>query len=165
MMKIWIKLTAVVCLLVMAAVTSAQSSHVTHLPGVDVELALDRTEVIVGEPVVLKITLTNTSTVPVQDLRVNFQFAPGNGIELNIQPPDELPYRYLGTQEVGSYFSMPLRLGGDIPRTVDVTLLFDRVNDNGLLFSRPGTYVLEGNFQFNLVSNPAPYVAQLPRQK
>lgn len=162
MMKIWIKVTAVVCLFMMAAVASAQSSHVTQLPGIDVELALDRTEVVVGEPVVLKITLTNTSEMPLQDLRVNFQFAPGNGIELNIQPPGELPYRYLGTQEVGSYFSMPLRLGGNIPRTVDATLLFDRANDNGLLFSRPGTYVVEGSFQFNLASNPAPYVAELP---
>ncbi len=162
MMKIWVKLTAVVCVIMMGAAALGQSSHVTQLPGIDVELALDRTEVVVGEPVVLKITLTNTSDMPVQELRVNFQFAPGNGIELNIQPPGELPYRYLGTQEVGSYFSMPLRLGGNNPRTVDAMLLFDRIHDNGLLFSRPGTYMVEGNFQFNLASNPVPYVAQLP---
>lgn len=162
MRNMMLRIVMLVIMTTTVTLALGQTPHVTQLGRVQVEMGLDRTDIVVGEPIALKIKMTNTSTQPILELRVNFQFAPGNGLDLRVEPPGELGYRYLGAEEVGTYFSMPMRLYGTRPETVEVTLLFDRAQTSGLLFPKPGNYMLEGKFQFNVVHNPEPMVATLP---
>jgi hypothetical protein len=106
--------------------------------------------------------MINTSNLPAMEVRANFQLPPGNGVEINVQPPGELDYRYLGALEVGTYFSVPMNILATRPETVSVLLLFDRSQPSGLLFSRPGKYTISGTFRLNLQKDPNFSEAVLP---
>jgi hypothetical protein len=141
---------------------SAQTSHTTRLTGLDIVMSLDRTELVVGEPMALTISLVNTSPAPSVEVRANFQLPPGNGVEVNVQPPGELEYRYMGALEMGTYISVPLVLAKGKPRSVSVPLLYDRSQPSGLLFSKPGVYVIDARFRLSLQQNTAQMEAVLP---
>lgn len=146
----------------MAGTGRAQAAATTSFDVVQVELSLDRHKVVVGEPVSLRIRLTNTSAAPLLTVMSSFHLPVGNGIELNVQPPGELPYRYDGALELGSYVSVPVPLRANTPEVVDVLLYFDRTQPNGLIFPRPGTYTVDGKFRFSLEKNPNLLEAVLP---
>lgn len=159
----WI--TGAVALIFLCTLTgsaAAQTPAVTNFDVLKVELSLDRTDIVVGEPISLQIRLTNTSGAPRITVMSSFHLPVGNGVELNVQPPGELPYRYDGALELGSYVSVPVPLRAGNTEVVDVLLYFDRTQPNGLIFPKAGTYTVDGKFRFTLEKNPNPLEAVLP---
>jgi len=153
-------------LLILAAHTAAaQASHTSHCGAVDVVMSLDQTSITVGTPINLNIKLINTTPAPLAEMRVNTQLSPGNGLEVTVQPQGELEYRYLGALQEGIYSEAPLMLRPGHPESLDTMLLFDRSRANGLLFDKPGTYMIAAVFTFNLYKNSEKVQATLPPTK
>lgn len=149
-------------LLVTPSALMAQASHTTKLSAMDVTLSLDKTNIVVGEPVQLKVEIVNTSDVPLFEVRANFQLPVGNSVEVHVQPENELEYRYIGAVETGTYGNVVMQLVKGHPEVATVLLLFDREQPSGLLFSKPGTYVLRAKFRFHLGKNSEYLEATLP---
>lgn len=140
----------------------AQASHKTTLNGLDVTLSLDKTNIMVGEPIQLAVEIVNTSMLAMIEIRANFQFPQGNSLEFHVQPENELEYRYIGAVEQGIYGNVVMQLMHGQPEVADAILLFDREQQNGLLFSKPGKYTLRGKFRFHLGKDSTFLEATLP---
>ncbi len=141
---------------------TAQASHTSALPALNVTVAINKTRITVGEPVTLSIKMEVAPERPLVEVSASFQFPEGNGVELNVQPPGELDYQYAGALEVGSYPARPMRIVRTVPKNVEMLLLYDRTQPNGYLFSKPGRYTLSGEVRVHINNNPMPDVAQIP---
>ncbi len=140
----------------------AQASNTTNLEGVDITLSLDKTRVHVGEPVILNITMENSSGVPRVNLLANFQLPEGNNLEVTVQPAGELDYRYAGAFDPGTFPSIPISLYRNDPKSLDTLLLYDRKQDSGLLFSKPGKYEVSAKFKLRIGGSVNFSTANLP---
>lgn len=156
-----------VLLLVMALAQSAfaQTSRTTNVAGVDVTISLNKTNISVGEPIILKITMENVSGQGFAEALVNYQLSEGNDLEVIVQPAGELESRYAGAFEAGAYPAIPLNLFSNSPISFDTLLLFDSKQPSGLLFSEPGTYEVTGNFRFRLGGSTSLSSAAIPPTK
>src|SRR5690606_876689 len=108
-----------------AGSSAAQSTYTETVQDIKFTFALDKTQVAVGEPVTLNITMENVSQAPVLDVATNFQLAEGNKLELMVQPANDLPYRYTGPLERGTYADTPFVLLKGVPLSFDTLLLYD----------------------------------------
>lgn len=145
-------------LLVLATAMLLQGQPVTvstaNVRGVDVTFSLSSTQLHVGDPLILTITLANNTLSPVTDISASFQFPEGNGVQIQVQPPGDLPFHYMGGLEPGIYPATPFHLFTGHPISMDMLLLYDQKQPSGFLFSRPGSYELSGSFQFYMQKMP-----------
>lgn len=155
-------LIALALCLAVAGAGADPVSHKVSVEGVDITLTLSNNSITVGEPVILSFVMENVSPDPLVDLSSSFQFPTGNGINLQVQPPGELPYRYGGAVEPGNYAAAPLSLITGRPVIVNMLLLYDRTQPNGYLFSKKGSYVLMPEFEFFLRKAPQSNKAAFP---
>jgi uncharacterized repeat protein (TIGR01451 family) len=151
--RLWQHLAAgfvVLAVVFSAASSAAQSSYSETVEGIKLTFALDKTQIAVGEPVTLTITMENVSPAPALDVATNFHLPEGNKLELMVQPADDLPYRYTGPLERGTYADTPFVLAKGVPLSVDTLLLYDSTQPSGYLFSKPGIYNLAAKFDFRV---------------
>lgn len=146
----WPVRTVLLAALILPGMAFAQISRTANVTGVDITMALDKTKIMVGEPLIFTITMENVSAAPTVELSANFQLSEGNGLEINVQPPGELKTRYTGGLQSGVYSATPVSLAKGAPKSVQTLLLFDRNQPSGLLFSKPGTYELTAKLDFSL---------------
>ena len=142
---------------------AAEVSSTAQVSGVDVTVSFDKQKLHVGDTLELSIKLENVSlSDPIVDFAGSFQFPAGNGVNLQVQPPGELPYRYDGALELGNYPSTPLRLTWGKPVVIDLLLYYDRNQPSGFLFAQPGIYQLSGELEFYLRKRPEVSKVSLP---
>lgn len=130
------------------AQASSSANHVGH----EVKLELTKTSVLVGEPIYLRLTVTNRE----QPLRIGnfltaFHLPEGNDLRIMVQQPGELPYRYTGTEEQGVYTAeeSPLERGESDEYIKPIH--FDPTQPNGYVFSRPGEYLIGVNLKHTIL--------------
>lgn len=157
-----IRFAAVLLCLALAQAVFAQATVTSHVQGVNVTLAYAKTRIAVGEPVVLKLTLENVSAEPIVDFNSSLQFPPGNGVEVEIQPPEELPYHFSGGLEPGNYPDVVIPLKPFKPVSIEMLVLYDGTQASGFAFGVPGTYQVSTTLRFGLRHGPEMYQAAMP---
>lgn len=140
----------------------AQSSYTTDLQVLKVTASINKTRIHIGEPVTFSIVMEAGPNRPLVEVTASLQFPEGNNVELNIQPPGELDYRYAGALEMGAYPARPMRVVMGKPQRAEMLLLYDRTQPNGYLFNKPGTYRVSGEIQLHINNNPMPDIAAIP---
>lgn len=125
--------------------------------GIDVTLIVGPTEITVGEPIALKIRITNVglpANAPVFSSKL--QLAEGNDIDVYLQPPGEAEVRLEGAVEPGIYSGTAI----EVPpgRTVEhqIRLVYDNTHPNGYLFNAPGDYTIRVALRFSVSNAPDP---------
>jgi hypothetical protein len=124
----------------------AVAETVTHSHGIEITLSLSSTEIHVGEPVALRITMQNQTLAQKVELSSRFFLPEGNDIEVMVQPEGELPSRYSGAVDITTYAALPVELSASQPLRREVTLLYDRTAESGYLFGKPGKYTITASF-------------------
>jgi hypothetical protein len=132
---------------------------IEQVEGVKVELQLDRTNIIVGEPVYILLKVTNENA----PLKIGtFGFTPyfpeGNDIEVLVSRPGELPVRYNGTENPGVYPMQEANLDVGEKRHNEYMLLYDRTQPDGYLFGKPGEYRLDVRIHHSVLREPEKHV-------
>lgn len=139
------------------------ASVVNTVQGVEIRMDLGPTEIVVGEPVYLVTKVTNrNSPLRVGNLSASFFLAEGNDLAITIQPPGELPVRYLGTDEPGVYTKVELGLDTGESQTYPVTILYDEKSPNGYVFGKPGEYFVSVTLQHSILRDVAKTQTVLP---
>jgi hypothetical protein len=101
------------------------------------------TQIVVGEPVYLRLQVKNTSgNLVVGNFSSRLYMAEGNDLEVRVQEPGQLPRRYSGVEEPGIYGGTEINLGRNDTSLHDFLLLYDRSSDRGVLFDEPGEYII-----------------------
>lgn len=141
----------------------AQAKGSISEQGVRVELMLDKTELVVGEPVNLIVTVTNDSSrSPVSNFSAKFFFTEANGVKVMVSPPGELPVRYEGADQRIMYPSVEVNLQkGESWREI-MPLIYDSRAENGYLFNRPGRYIVSAELTGTILRETTPAVVTLP---
>lgn len=142
---------------------AATASVVNNVQGVEIRLDLGPTEIFVGEPVYLVTKVTNrNSPLRVGNFAASFFLAEGNDLTITIQPPGELPARYMGTDEPGVYTKVELGLDTGESETYPVTILYDAKSPNGYVFGKPGEYLVSVTLQHSILRDVAKTQTVLP---
>jgi hypothetical protein len=136
-------------LLMLAFLLSTVSSHAQSAVASEVHagnefvLELTPTTITVGEPIFLKFRINNTSGIlPMNNFSGRMHFSEGNDIDIRVQAPGELPRRYNGIDQAGLFAALDFSVERQKTMESDYLLFFDEVSPRGLLFDRPGTYIL-----------------------
>lgn len=131
--------------------------------GMRVTVSLDKTEVVVGEPLFLNINVLNENAY---FRKGNFGgrlfLSEGNEIDVMVQPPGELPYRYVGGEDAAVYSSVEMDLDNGQSMDTEILLLYDRTKPNGYLFDKPGVYTLRATVRGTILRDPTPFRVELP---
>lgn len=141
----------------------AQSATNT-INGVEVTVGFDKTELIVGEPLYLSIKVANhTAPVIVGTFQSTLFFTQGNSVQVMIQPPGELPYRYNGTEQPDiPYPSKEDNIVNGEAMIHNMLILYDATQPNGYAFSKPGEYFISAKVTYSVLRDPAKNVTEVP---
>ena len=141
----------------------AQATASISEQGIRVELTLDKTELVVGEPVNLIVKVVNDSSrSPVSNFSAKFFFTEANGVKVMVSPPGELPARYEGADQRIMYPSVEVNLQkGESWREI-MPLIYDNRADNGYLFNKPGRYVVSAELTGSILREATPAVVSRP---
>ena len=123
--------------------------------GIDVRMAIERTEITVGEPIYIDLHLTNRSTMTATPVfSASLQMPEGNDLSVYVTAPGEVEARLEGAVEQGVYSAMAI----DVPpgRTIDhrLTVIYDRTQKTGYVFDQPGEYNLRIDLGFSVSFSP-----------
>ena len=129
----------------------------TTVSGMEISLRYDRTEIVVGEPVYIELTVRNRSaTTRAGNFGARLFYPEGNDIKLMIQRPGELPYRYEGTERSGMLSSVEYSIReGEAVRNL-LPVIFDRNRKSGYVFDIPGQFTLSASLSFIVFREPQP---------
>ena len=148
-------------ILLLPSPAHAAAETVTDSHGIELTLSLSSTEIHVGEPLALNISLDNQTAAPTVEVSSRFFLPEGNDIEVTVQQEGELPARYSGAVDITTYASLPVELPSDHPVRRSVTLLYDRTKKSGYLFDKPGRYIIKAEFTCKIKGQEEDVKAQL----
>ena len=141
----------------------AQATASISEQGIRVELTLDKTEIVVGEPINLIVKVVNeTSRSPTSNFSAKFFFTEANGVKVMVSPPGELPVRYEGADQRLMYPSVEVNVQkGESWREI-MPLIYDSRSADGYLFNKPGRYILSAELTGSILREAKPSVVSLP---
>ena len=114
--------------------------------GVMMRLSVDKTDIVVGEPVHLRFVVSNEScTYPKGNFGGRLHLSEGNDIEVSVQAPGELPQRYIAGEDNQVYASVEIDLSKGESMATMIPLLQAPARPTGYLFDRPGEYTLRAS--------------------
>ncbi len=157
-------LLGLLCMLAWAPLgVRAQAKASVSEQGVRVELTLNKTEIVVGEPVSLIVLVVNdTSRSPVGNFSAKFFFTEANGVKVLVSAPGELPVRYEGADQRIMYPSVEINLQkGESWREI-LPLIYDSTSKDGYLFNKPGRYIVSAELSGSILREATPAVVTLP---
>jgi hypothetical protein len=140
----------------------AQRGSSFHL-GIEVAMEFDRTEVVVGEPIFLKITVTNRSApLIIGNFAASLHFPEGSDVEVKIQPPGELAYRYMAHEEPAVYSG--IEIGNKLGEFThfELPILYERNSPNGYVFARPGEYIVSARLSHTIMRDNTRTFTEIP---
>ncbi len=111
--------------------------------GVEVVAELTKTELFVGEPLYLLIRVTNRKApLVIGNFSAALHFAEGGDVEVHIQPPSELSYRYQAHEEPAVFPAMEIGNKEGASTHFELPIIYERKSATGYVFDRPGEYVV-----------------------
>lgn len=152
------------CLLVVATASARQGSSLIN--GVEVVAELDKTELLVGEPLFLKIRVTNRNApLVIGNFTSALHFPEGGDIELHVQPPNELSYRYQAHEEPAVFATVEIGNKKDGSTHFELPIIYERKSPTGYLFDRPGDYVVSVKIWHSIMRDPTRTFTEIPPTK
>ncbi|MGI8905813.1 MAG: hypothetical protein ACR2IE_04900 [Candidatus Sumerlaeaceae bacterium] len=152
----WLYAIALPILLVGSIATAAERSG--RFEDVELRISLSPTEIMVGQPVVLQLTMSNKATesggIPVFSARL--QLPEGNDLDIFVQAPGESETRLEGALESGLYSGSAIEVPPGRTIKHEMNLIYDKAQPNGYIFSKPGEYMMRAQVRFSLSTNPEP---------
>lgn len=151
-----------ICVLALCVPAQAElpSASTTEM-GMEARLELTSTEILVGEPVYLRLIVTN---VDQPYMKANFQSklypSEGNDIEIMVQPPGELAFR-ADAFYAGLYPSTELNLAPGQFSFFTYPILFDKRSNNGYVFAKAGEHFVTATVTFTVMRGMEKYRVQL----
>ncbi len=124
------------------------------------------TNIVVGEPVYLRLQIENTSgALAVGNYSGRLYLADGNDVDVRVQTPGQLPQRYQGPEEAGLYAGTEINLDRHGLHQQDFLLFFEKSTAGGLLFDSPGEYMVTARLQGSVYREKPGEVLVLPPTK
>lgn len=157
MSRFWIRRTTLLAtlLLILMAAALHGAPTVIESKGMHVSLELDRTDIVVGEPIYIKLVVTNKSAALRQgNFSSRLFMSEGNDLHVTVEKPGELPFSYRGVETGAIYTSTELstNIGESIHQ--EFMILYDAKEPNGYLFGKPGEYGLDVKLFFSVYRDP-----------
>jgi tetratricopeptide (TPR) repeat protein len=142
---------------------SGSSGSSSVVEGNEFSFQISPTEITVGEPVYLKLNVKNTSgMLIVSNFNGRLYLAEGNDVEVRVQEPGQLPRRYFGVEQAGIYGSTEIALNRDESSLHDFLLFYENQSDKGLLFDRPGEYLISARLSGSVYRDKPRELLTLP---
>jgi len=139
---------------------------VSLINGVEVVVELDKTELLVGEPLFLKIRVTNKDApLVVGNFISALHFPEGGDIELYVQPPKDLAYRYSAHEEPAVFATVEIGNKKDAFTHFELPIIYERKSPTGYLFDKPGEYVISGKLWHQIMRDQTKTFTELPPTK
>lgn len=140
----------------------AQTASNEYL-GMKVTLSLNKTEIVAGEPIFLNIHVLN-ELAPYRkgNFGARLFLSEGNDINVTVQPPGELPYRYTGGEDPAVYSSVEIDLDNGEAMDHEALLLYDKTQPGGYLFGKPGVYIVRITLNATILRDPQPFKVEMP---
>lgn len=148
------------------AVAAPTPPVVSTVNGMEVRLDLDRTEIAVGEPLFVRLKVTNKGApVRVANFGAKLFYPEGNDVQIMIQRPGELPVRYNGVEVPGIYTNTEMNI--DINKWIhqEFLVLYDKDQPNGYVFSKPGDYVVSVRLTYVIMRDYERQIIDVPSTK
>ena len=161
------RIAALLCLAAALALDApdapAQARASATDQGVEVELSLDRTDIVVGEPVHLVVRVYNRSaSYPIGNFGAKLFFTEGNDVRVMVQSPGELGVRFEGADQAIIYPSVEvdLRMGEQWHEVLP--LIHEKRNSNGYVFNKPGRFIVSASLTCTILREATQTRVDLP---
>lgn len=123
--------------------------------GNEVQLQLSSTQLLVGEPLMIMLRVTNiNSPIRVANFGLKPNFSEGNDLEVIIHRPGELPARYEGATSPGMYSAQEQNLSWGDSVHLEYPILYDRTQPNGYVFPKAGDYTVDVRVHTSILRDP-----------
>ncbi|MGC8840268.1 MAG: hypothetical protein ACP5QZ_02285, partial [Candidatus Sumerlaeaceae bacterium] len=156
---------ATMCLFAVS-VGLAQRQGSSLINGVEVVAELDKTELLVGEPLFLKISVANRNApLVIGNFISALHFPEGGDIELYVQPPNELAYRYQAHEDPAVFATVEIGNKKGASTHFELPIIYERKSPTGYLFDRPGDYVVSGKIWHSIMRDPTRTFTEIPPTK
>jgi hypothetical protein len=153
--------------LISACGLAATAERVAMFESVEMKLTLGPTELLVGQPLYFQILLTHknpeASNIPVFSSRL--QLPEGNDVDVFVQAPGESEVRLEGAMEAGIYSGNAIEVPPGRAVNYQMPLIYDKNQQNGYIFSKPGEYNVRVQLRFSLSSDPTPRKFAIPNTR
>lgn len=139
------------------------SSPLVEADGLEVKFGIEKTDLQIGEPLVLvtRIAGKSANPEPVQ-YHSRMQLPEGNDVEVFVQAPGEVEKRASGALESAIYSALILHVGPGESYQHTLPLLYEAANKEGYLFNRAGQYRLRAKLTFSSRYRGNDFTAEIP---
>ncbi|MCX7626067.1 MAG: hypothetical protein N2Z21_07645 [Candidatus Sumerlaeaceae bacterium] len=146
------------------AVEARQGSSLIN--GVEVVAELDKTELLVGEPLFLKIRVTNRNApLVIGNFIASLHFPEGGDIEMQVQPPNELAYRYQAHEDPAVFATVEIGNKKDASTHFELPIIYERKSATGYLFDKAGEYVVSVKIWHSIMRDQTRTFTEIPPTK
>lgn len=163
MKKVVLKALWLICLFVALAAGAGARQGSSLINGVEVVAELDKTELFVGEPLFLKIRVTNRNApLVIGNFIASLHFPEGGDIEMHVQPPHELAYRYQAHEDPAVYATVEIGNKKDASTHFELPIIYERKSATGYLFDKPGEYVVSVKIWHSIMRDQTRTSTEIP---
>jgi hypothetical protein len=151
--------------ILVAGVVGAQQGS-SLITGVEVVAELDKTELRVGEPLFLKIRVANRNApLVIGNFISALHFPEGGDLEVYVQPPNELAYRYQAHEEPAVFATVEIGNKQGAYTHFELPMIYERKSPSGYLFDRPGEYVVSVKVWHSIMRDQTRTFTEIPPTK
>lgn len=133
------------------------------ITGVEVVAELDKTELVVGEPLFLKIRVANRNApLVIGNFISALHFAEGGDVEVHVQPPGELSYRYEAHEQPAVFATVEIGNKKDAFTHFELPMIYERKSPTGYLFDKPGQYIVSVKIWHSIMRDTTRTFTEIP---
>jgi tetratricopeptide (TPR) repeat protein len=159
--KLVIMITALVCASGLGH--TAAPSGTSLINGVEVVAELSKTELLVGEPLFLKIRVTNRNApLVIGNFMSALHFPEGGDIEMQVQPPTDLAYRYQAHEDPAVFATIEIGNKPGASTHFELPIIYERKSATGYLFDNPGEYVVSVKIWHSIMRDQKRTFTEIP---